>query len=96
VCGHVLGAAGLGQLGSALVDEVHLLLGLQLVVSLADAGTVEGVGLNDVSASLQVLQVDALNDIWPGDDQDVVVALELVAVVLVPAVDGRRKLSLST
>ena len=59
---------------------VHLLLGLQLIVGLGDAGAVEGVGLDDVGAGLQISQVDGLNNVRACNDQQVIVALQLVAV----------------
>mmetsp|Transcript_21753 Transcript_21753/g.56693 ORF Transcript_21753/g.56693 Transcript_21753/m.56693 type:complete len:385 (+) Transcript_21753:624-1778(+) len=65
------------------VDVVHLVLGLQVVVSLADGGAVEGVGLNDVCPAFQVLDVDGLDDVWAGQHQDVIVTLQLIRVVLV-------------
>ena len=73
----------LGELGSRLVEEEHLLLRLQLVVRLRDARVVEGVGLDDVRASGEVLLVDLLDHVRPRDDEQVVVALEVLGVVLV-------------
>ena len=58
-------------------------LGLQIVVGLADGGSVEGVGLDDVRASFQVLDVDGLNDVRAGQHKQIVVALQLITVVLV-------------
>ena len=58
-------------------------LGLQIVVGLADGGSVEGVGLNDVRAGFQVLDVDGLNDVRAGQHKQIVVALQLITVVLV-------------
>ncbi len=51
---------------------------------LGGAGAIEGVGLQDVSAGLQELGVDVGNDIRAGDDQQVVVAPQLMRVLLVP------------
>mmetsp|Transcript_656 Transcript_656/g.1781 ORF Transcript_656/g.1781 Transcript_656/m.1781 type:complete len:563 (+) Transcript_656:3249-4937(+) len=80
---HVLCGTLLSQLGSMEVDRIHLILGLKLIVSLADCGAVEGVGLNDVSARLKVGSVDLCNDVWPCEHKNVVVAFQLMAVVLV-------------
>ena len=57
---------------------------------LGDGGAVEGVGLDDVGATLQVGGVDLLNHIGPRQHQQIVVALELIAVVLVAAAAGSR------
>ena len=45
---------------------------------------IEGVGLNDVRARLEVGGVDGLYHIGPCDDQQVIVSLQLMRVVLVP------------
>ena len=50
---------------------------------LGGAGAIEGVGLQDVSAGLQELIVNVGNDIRAGDDQQVVVAPQLMRVLLV-------------
>jgi len=51
---------------------------------LGGASAIEGVGLQNVSASLQELGVDVSNDVRAGDDQQIVVAPQLVRVLLVP------------
>ena len=51
---------------------------------LGGASAVEGVGLQDVGPSFQELVVDTSNDVGAGDDQQVVVALQLIRVALVP------------
>src|SRR5690606_12656375 len=70
--------AGLARQGRAslveLVDQV-----LEVVVGLADRGGVEGVGLDQVGAGLKVGAVDAFDDLGTGEQQQVVVALEVVA-----------------
>ena len=50
---------------------------------LGGTGSIEGVGLQDVGPSFQELIVDTSNDVGAGDDQQVVVALELIRVALV-------------
>ncbi len=50
---------------------------------LGGAGAIEGVGLQDVSAGLQKLGVDVGDDVRAGDDQQVVVAPQLMRVLLV-------------
>jgi len=50
---------------------------------LGGAGAIEGVSLQDVSAGLQELGVDVSNDIRAGDDQQVIVAPQLMRVLLV-------------
>ena len=79
-----LHAALLRQLGRGLVEQVHLLLLVELVVSLRDHGGVEGVRLDDVRARREVRGVDLLDHVGAGDNENVVVALEVVGVVLVP------------
>jgi hypothetical protein len=69
------------NLRSSSTGSTHV--GLQLVVCLADAGAVEGVGLDDIRAALQVRGVDLGNHVWPSDHEHIVVALELVAVLRV-------------
>jgi len=51
---------------------------------LGGAGAIEGVGLQDVSAGLQELGVDVGDDIRACDDQQVIVAPQLMRVLLVP------------
>ena len=51
---------------------------------LRGAGAIEGVGLQNVGTSCQELIVDVSNDIWAGDDQQVIVALQLIRMALVP------------
>ena len=51
---------------------------------LGGAGAVEGVGLQDVGTSLQELIVDVSDDVRAGDDQQVVVAPQLMGMGLVP------------
>ena len=79
-----LHAALLRELGSGLVEQVHLLLLVELVVSLRDHGRVEGVRLDDVRARREVRGVDLLDHVGARDHEHVVVALEVVRVVLVP------------
>ena len=55
-----------------------------VLLYLGGAGAIEGVGLQDVSPSFQELVVDASNDVGAGDDQQVVVALQLIRMALVP------------
>ena len=50
-------------------------------IDLRGAGAIEGVGLQDVSSSLQELIVDVRDDIRAGDDQQIIVAPQLVGVV---------------
>ena len=51
---------------------------------LGGAGAIEGVGLQDVGTRLQELIVDVSDDIRAGDDQQVVVAPQLMGMGLVP------------
>ena len=55
-----------------------------LVCYLGGAGAVEGVGLQDVSPRFKELVVDGSNDVGAGDDQQVIVALQLIRMALVP------------
>ena len=50
---------------------------------LGGAGAIEGVSLQDVSSSFQELIVDASNDVGAGDDQQVIIALQLIRMALV-------------
>ena len=52
--------------------------------NLGGASAIEGVGLQDVSTSCQELIVDVSNDIRAGDDQQVIVAPQLMGMRLVP------------
>ena len=52
-----------------------------LVVGEGDGRAVEGVRLEDVSAGLEVGAVDVADDLGLGDDEEVVVTLELTVVV---------------
>ena len=55
---------------------------LQTVVCLGDRGRAEGVGLDDIRASLQILLVDVLNHIRTSQSEQIVVALQGLGVVL--------------
>ena len=102
---HVAGAAGTGggvfvghaagQAGSGEVDVAHGVLGV--VVGLADAGGVEGVGLDDVGPGIEVAAVDGFDDVGPGEAQKVVVAEELAGQVgeaVAPEVGFREAVAL--
>ena len=51
------------------------------VVGLDDDGRVERVRLDDVRARLEVRLVDAADDVGPRETEEVVVALEILAVI---------------
>ena len=68
------GAAGAGDGGGVQLRDQRL----QMVVGLGDRGGVEGVGFNDVGAGGKVLGMNLFNHIRPGEDEQVVVALEVV------------------
>ena len=70
-------AGDLDRLGVQLADEVR-----HRVVFHRDGRAVEGVGLEDVGAGVEVGAVDVADDGGLGDDEQVVVALELSGVVL--------------
>jgi hypothetical protein len=53
----------------------------QTVVGLGNAGRVEGVGFDDVGAGLQIVTVNCLDDLRPGEQQQVVVAFQIVRMV---------------
>ena len=55
--------------------------GFQQVVGLRDAGAVEGVGLENVGPRVQVGAVNVGDDIGAGQDENVVVATQVVSVV---------------
>ena len=54
---------------------------LEAVVGLGDRGGREGVGLDDVGAGAEIVQVDVADRVGLGQDEQVVVALEVLAVV---------------
>ena len=62
----------------------------KLVVVLGDRCTVEGIGLDNIGAGLQIGQVNVLDNIGPGQGKQIVVALEVLVVVFepLPAVIG--------
>ena len=70
----------MGPLGRQKTEHSHNAVSEYL----GGAGAVEGVGLQDVGPGCQELVVDAGNDVGAGDDQQVVVALQLIGVALVP------------
>ncbi len=72
------------EMALPLRSQVNMLRGGALQVSdLGGTGAIEGVGLQDVSAGLQELGVDVGDDVRAGDDQQVVVAPQLMRVLLV-------------
>lgn len=81
ICGYYCATCLQHQLAAMLpLTRAMAHLCLQLVVGLADAGTVERVGLNDVCTTLQVCSVDLMDHVRAREHQHVIVALELVAV----------------
>jgi len=70
-------AGDLDRLGVEFADEVR-----HRVVFHRDGRAVEGVGLEDVGAGVEVGAVDVPDDGRLGDDEQVVVALELPGVIL--------------
>jgi hypothetical protein len=76
VAGGELVAGRARQLRAGDVQLVHD--GFEVVVGLRDAGRVEGVGFDDVRASRQILGVDRADQIGLGQQQQVVVALQVV------------------
>ena len=64
-----------GQAGTLQVQPVGEVL--EPVLGLRDGGRIEGVGLDDVGAGLQVRGVDVADDLGLGQRQDVHVALEV-------------------
>ena len=54
---------------------------LEPVVGLRDRRAVEGVGLDDVAARLEILVVDALDHFRLREHQEVVVALQVVPML---------------
>src|SRR5574343_1950200 len=83
-----LGRVGGGELigqhaGQAGAFEIQFVDQLgQVVVGLRDGGRVEGAGLEDIGAGFQVFAMEAADDVGPGQDQQVVVALDVVRVIL--------------
>ena len=52
-----------------------------MVVGLGDGRGAEGVGLDEVGTGLQVLLVDFLDDVGPGEGEQFIVALHVVGMV---------------
>jgi hypothetical protein len=75
-------AAAARDAGGGDVELVGQVLGA--VVGLRDRLRVERVGLDDVGAGVEVLVVDAADDVRAREDEDVGVALEVVPVVPQP------------
>ena len=71
-----------GQRGAGVVELVAQLL--HAVVGERDRVGIEGVGLQDVRAGLQVLPVDSLDDVWLGQGEQVVVADQIAGPVFEP------------
>ena len=84
ILGRELDTALLGKLRSSLVYQVHLLLGLQLVVCLGNGGAAESICLNEVRANLKELAVNLTDDVRTRDHKNIIVPLQWVAMVLVP------------
>ena len=61
------------------INLVHMIF--QVVVSLCDRGTAEGICLYNISSGSQILPVDVANDIRSGNGKQIVVALERIRVI---------------
>ncbi|KAF5290530.1 hypothetical protein FQR65_LT20636 [Abscondita terminalis] len=72
-------AAGAGHLGTGMVEFVDQML--QVVIGLADGGGIEGVGFNQIGPGLEVGRMHPGDDLGPGQQQQVVVALEIMAAM---------------
>ena len=80
-----VGCSELGRNGGAQTGRghVHFIDGvLETVVSHGDRCGVERVGLDDVGARLQIVQIDALDHVRTGDAEQVVAAGEVARVIL--------------
>ena len=62
------------------VDVANIFSCIQLVVGLTNTRATERVGLNDICACLQVVEMDFPNNLRLGDDQNIVVTLELIVM----------------
>ncbi|MNV36689.1 hypothetical protein D3C71_1281770 [compost metagenome] len=69
-------AAGARHCGTGFVELVDQVF--KVIVGLADRGRVEGVGLDQIRAGFQVRGVDAADHLRAGQQQQVVVALEVM------------------
>jgi len=58
---------------------------LEAIVSLRDRGAAEGVGLDDLSAGVEVTLVHVVDDLRPRQGQEVVVALERLGMIDEPS-----------
>ena len=68
-----------GDFGGLDVEFVNKVL--EPVIGLRNGGRIEGVGLDDVGAGVQEGVVDALDDVRPGQGQQIVVALQVGRMV---------------
>ena len=68
-----------GKLGGAEVDITYPIF--ESVIGLCDGGTREGIGLNNISASLKKGAMDILNKFRAGDAEKVVVSLEIARCI---------------
>ena len=74
-----------GRLRNARALDVQLVRHvLEQVVGLGDRRAAERIGLDDVGAGREILAVDLVDDVRTGEDQQVVVALEVLRVVPEP------------
>jgi hypothetical protein len=72
------------ETGCGEVDVAHRML--QCIIGLADRGGVEGVGLADVGAGREIGVVQLGHEVGAGEAQQIVVALQRMAVILEMAV----------
>jgi hypothetical protein len=81
--GRLLGP-GIGRLARELGGgDIHLIGDvLETIIGLADRLRVEGVGLDDVGAGLEISVVDLADDRGLGQHEEIVVALEIVREIL--------------
>ena len=79
-CGDQRGLAGKARaVAVQIVDDL-----LHAVIGLGDRGAGEGVGLDDVGAGAEIVEVDVAHRVGLRQDQKVVVALDVLLPVLEP------------
>ena len=79
-----LNAAFFGQLRRRDVDVPNVLFPIQSVIRLRNHSRVESVRLDNISTSRQVRRVNLLDNIRSSQNQNIVVAFQIVLVVFVP------------
>ena len=77
--GGIFVARGAGDSGPGVVQLIDNLF--ELVIRLGQTCGIKRVGLDDVGTSRQILLVNPLDDVRAGEQQQIVIALQIVRVI---------------